>query len=249
MKKTLALLSILSTLSMADVIGGEINLGYYNHTPNGSAQYNGDILKLEDTLKLENEGDMFIKAYIEHPLPILPNIKIGYTSFKHSGTGTVTDAFTFGDKIFSPNAKIDTSFDLEMYDLTLYYELLDNWLNLDVGVNIKYIDGVLRVKGTNLITQQIVDESTDFQVPVPMLYAKVRFDVPTTDVSFQAEGNYVTYDGHTFYDAEAGIRYTFLLGLGVEAGYKTIKLKINDIEGLTMDADFSGAYGKLVWDF
>ncbi len=249
MRKTLALLSIISTLSLSDVIGGEINLGYYNHIPNGSAQYKGDVLKLEDGLKFENEGDIFIKAYIEHPLPIIPNIKIGYTNFKHSGAGTVSDGFTFGDKIFSPNVDIKTNLDLEMYDLTLYYELLDNWLNFDVGVNLKYIDGVLNVKGTNLVTKQLIDESTDFQVPIPMLYGKVRLDVPATDLSFQVEGNYVTYDGHTLYDAEAGVRYTFVLGLGLEAGYKTIKLKLNDIDGLSMDADFSGAYGKLVWDF
>lgn len=249
MKNIFILISIISSFSLADVIGGELNIGYYNHAPSGTAQYQGDIIDLENDLKWESEGDIFVKAYIEHPLPIIPNIKLGYTSFGHEGSGSVNKSFQFGGKNFNLNSDIDTKFDLEMYDLTLYYEILDNWINLDVGVNVKYIDGILSVKGTNLLTNQIINESTDFQVPIPMLYAKARLDVPTTDLSFQAEGNYVTYDGHTFYDAEAGIRYTFLLGLGLEAGYKTMKLEIVDIDDLNMNADFSGAYGKLVWDF
>jgi len=243
MKKSIALLTIATTLGMADMIGGEINIGYYNHAPSGTAQYKGDVIGVEKNLKWESEGDMFVKAYLEHPLPVIPNIKVGYTSFGHEGSGSVKSAFKFGGQSFNLNSNIDTTFDLEMYDLTLYYELLDNWINVDAGVNVKYIDGALSVKSA---TQ---NESTDFQVPIPMVYAKVRFDVPTTDLSFQAEGNYISYDGNTFYDAEVGARYTLALGLGFEAGYKTMKLEIDDIDDLSMNADFSGAYGKLVWDF
>jgi len=243
MRKALLFLALLTSLSRADVIGGELNLGYYNHTPTGTAQFQGDVLKLEDTLKWESEGDMFIKAYLEHPLPIIPNIKIGYSDFSHAGEGSVNKSFTFGGETFNTDRKIETKFDLKMYDLTLYYELLDNWINIDAGVNIKYIDGELSVKSGSR------EKSTDFQVPVPMLYGKVRLDIPATDLSFQVEGNYITYNKNTFYDAEIGARYTLALGLGIEAGYKTMKLDIQEIDDLSMESDFSGAYGKLVWDF
>lgn len=244
MKKTLALLTLASSLSMADMLGGEINLGYYNHAPSGTAQYQGNTIDTEKDLKWSDANDLFVKAYFEHPLPIIPNIKVGYTKFSHTGSGSVDTAFTFGNKTFNVNSNIDTNFDLKMYDLTLYYEILDNWLNADVGVNVKYIDGSIAVK--SLLQGE---EKTDFQVPIPMLYAKARFDVPTTDLSFQAEGNYVSYDGNTLYDAEIGARYTFVAGLGLEAGYKTLKLKLDDVDDTSMDTDFSGAYGKLVWDF
>jgi outer membrane protein len=120
---------------------------------------------------------------------------------------------------------------------------LDNWLNLDVGLNIKYLDGSINIKSTT------ENENNDFNVPIPMLYTKARLDVPTTDLSFQLEGNYISYDGNTLYDLELGARYTFALGFGVEGGYKAFKLKIDDIDDLSMDADFNGIYGKLVWDF
>lgn len=244
MKKVLVLATIMTTFSLGDIIGGEVNIGYYNHAPSGTLQSQGDVIDIKDTLKWDDEADIFAKAYFEHPLPLVPNIKIGYSDFGHSGSGLVNSAFNFSGQTYTIGSSIDSSFDLKMYDLALYYELLDNWVNLDVGVNVKYVDGSVRIKSDTGLS-----EVTDFQVPIPMLYAKARFDVPTTDLSLQVEGNYVSYDGNTLYDAEAGIRYTFLLGVGLEAGYKTMKLKLDNIDDLSMDSDFSGAYGKLVWDF
>jgi len=243
MKKFLAVVTLLSSVSMADIIGGEVNLGYYEHTPSGTVQYDGDIIDIEKTLGWKKENDMFLKAYIEHPLPIIPNIKLGYTEFSHSGSERPTGNIHWGGKIFSVTDQLDSSFDLKMYDVALYYEILDNWLNADVGINIKYVDGSIDIKSTT------EHEQATFSTPIPMLYAKARVDVPATDISFQVEGNYVSYDGNTLYDVEAGIRYTLALGLGIEAGYKGMKLKLDDIDDLSMDTDFSGAYGKLVWDF
>ena len=243
MKKILTLTMILSSLSIADFIGGELNVGYYSHSPSGTASYDGDIIDMKKDFKLEDESDLFLKAYIEHPLPIIPNIKVAYTSFSHKGTGTVSDSFIWGNQSFKINDRLESNFDLDIYDIALYYEILDNWLNADVGINIKYIDGFIGASSTT------IDESSKFQLPIPMLYAKAKFDIPTTDLSFQVEGNYVSYDGHTLYDVEAGARYTFMLGLGIEAGYKALNLTIDDIDDTSFDADFSGIYGKLVWDF
>jgi outer membrane protein len=241
MKKIVLATMVATTFGMADFIGGELNLGYYSHSPSGTATYKDDRVDIEDDLKWDSSGDIFLKAYLEHPVPIIPNIKVGYTNFSHSGNGEVT-AFSWGD-IINITDDIDTKLDLEMYDITLYYEILDNWLNLDVGLNIKYLDGSINIKSTT------ENENNDFNVPIPMLYTKARLDVPTTDLSFQFEGNYISYDGNTLYDLELGARYTFALGFGVESGYKAFKLKIDDIDDLSMDADFNGIYGKLVWDF
>ena len=243
MKKTLILATLLTTFSQADFLGGEVNIGYYNHAPSGTVTYDGDTIDIEKDLQWNSQNDVFVKAYFEHPLPIIPNIKVGYTAFTHTGDGKASKDFTFGGVGFTVTDKLKTNLDLKMYDVALYYELLDNWVNVDAGINVKLIDGTLNVKTSTK------DETSSFNAPIPMLYAKARFDVPTTDLSFQVEGNYVSYDGSTIYDAEAGVRYTFALGLGLEAGYKTMKLKLNDIDDTSMDSDFSGAYGKLVWDF
>lgn len=243
MKKILTLLLLLTTLSMADFIGGEVNVGYYSHSPSGTSTYDGDTIEIEKDLKLKDEADLFLKAYIEHPLPIIPNIKVAYTSFSHKGNGVIDNSFVWGDKSFRIGSQLESHFDLDIYDVALYYEILDNWLNADVGINIKYIDSSIGA------SSRTIDESAKFTLPIPMLYAKARLDIPTTDLSFQVEGNYLNYNDHKFYDVEAGARYTFMLGFGVEAGYKALNLTIDNIDDTSFDADFSGLYGKLVWDF
>ena len=250
MKKIVASIAFLGTVAMADMIGGEFNIGYYQHTPNGTLQYQGDNIDLKDDFKWKDEGDVFAKLYIEHPIPLLPNIKLGYSSFGHSGSGTLNKSITFSNKNYAVNSKVDSTFDLDMYDLTFYYEIVDIGFDLDLGLNIKYLDGSVSAKGVTVGTPPtVIDESTTFNVPVPMLYAKARVPLPGTDIAFQAEGNYISYSGNQFYDLEAGVRYTLALGLGLEGGYKAMKIKLDDVNDMSLDSTFSGAYAKVVWDF
>ena len=248
MKKIVASVIFLGTSVIADTIGGELNIGYYEHAPSGTVKYQGDSINLKDDFKWKSESDVFAKLYIEHPIPALPNIKLGYSSFGHAGSGVLSNNITFSNQTYALNSQVDTKFDLDMYDITFYYEVVDSGLDLDLGLNVKYIDGSISAVGRDA-TSATLNESTSFNVPVPMLYAKARVPVPSTDISFQAEGNYISYSGNQFYDFEAGVRYTFALGLGLEGGYKSMKLKLNDVDDLNLDSTFSGAYAKLVWDF
>jgi len=245
MKKIL-LLGVLSTFSMADMfLGGEINIGAYTHSPKGFISFQGTNIDIVDTLKWENETDVFASFYFEHPIPIIPNIKLGYSTLVHNGAGGVDKEFEFAGKRFKEGFSITTGIDIKMLDATLYYELLDNWISVDFGVTAKYIEGNSYIYSK----RDVLDESTDFKVVMPLAYSKIRFEIPTTDIALQVEGNYLTYNGDILYDVEAGIRYTVLLGVGAEVGFKSTKLKIDDIEGFNIDSDFSGVYGKLVWDF
>ena len=242
MKQILALLTIASSLTMADFIGGEIDLGYYTHAPSGTAQNGSDEVNIENDLKWKEESDVFFKAYFEHPIPLIPNIRLGYTGFTHEGSGTASKSlFSWGEIDLSDD--VYTKLDLNIYDVSLYYELLDNWLSFDVGVNIKYLNGSIDVDSTTKHEHNSID------LPIPMLYAKGRVDIPATDLSFQAEGDYISYGNNSIYDLELGARYTIALGFGVEAGYKSFKIKIDNVNDISMDADFSGLYGKVVWDF
>lgn len=244
MQKLLTSIVLCSTLSVADFIGGEFNLGYYNHAPNGTASYKGDTFDLENDLKLDTQSDIFFKGYIEHPIPFLPNIKVGYTNFTHSGKGKIANDFNFGNYTFKAKQNLESHLDLNIYDLAFYYEILDNWVNLDLGINVKYLSGEMSAE--TLVTGK---ETSELSLALPLLYVKARFDVPTTDLSFQLEGNYLTYDGHELLDLEVGARYTFTAGLGLEVGYKTFSLVLDEIDDTSMNADFSGVYGKVVWDF
>ena len=83
-----------------------------------------------------------------------------------------------------------------------------------------------------------------------MVYGKVRFTLPVTDLSFQLEANAISYWDITAYDYELSARYTLVMGLGLEAGYKAFHLNSDDlVNGFNADMDFAGPYAAVLWDF
>ncbi len=243
----------------ADSIGGEISLGFYNHSPSGYASYTDPFLKhigttadLEETLHWTHETDLMLKAYIEHPMPMLPNIKLALTNLSHEGEGSV-NSFTWGSIDIPFGGSIENSFDMTKYDLTLYYELLDNWAEIDIGATLGYLDGniaVTALAGFSTLPKLSQTESIDFSIFLPTLYGKARFTIPTTDLSFQFEGDIFSYDKTSYYTYEASIRYTFSMGLGIEGGWKSLHFDSTDLtDGLILDMDFNGPYATIVWDF
>jgi len=260
MLKKLTLTSLLASgVLYADTLGGEFFIGMYSHTPSGYASYTdpylgriGTTADLEDTLHWERNENIFLKAYIEHPVPLLPNIKLSFTQLSHDGEGTVDDDFVWGGIHIPTFGNIENSLDIKKYDLTLYYELLDNWVEADAGVTLGYIDGHIDMTAlTGMSTHSLSHtEYTDFSLFMPTLYGKVKLNIPNTDISLQLEGDLLSYDDTTFYNYELSARYTFSMGLGIEAGYKALHLKSEDlVDGLVVDMDFDGPYAALIWDF
>ncbi|SFZ97352.1 hypothetical protein MNB_SV-5-281 [hydrothermal vent metagenome] len=252
MKKVsiLALLCITSTY--ADIIGGEISVGTYAHNPSGTASYSipqvgiGSEASLEETFGWETDNDFMFKAYIEHPIPFIPNFKLGHTHFKHSGSGLSKD-FTWGNLVdFS--GKLDSSIDMGMTDATAYYEVLDNYIELDLGLTLRYLFGDITLTPTT--TASTVSDLTSYSILVPMVYGKVRLNIPSTNFAVQLETNVANYSDTTLYDYEIGVRYTFSSGLGIESGIKALHLESTDlVDGLNMDLDENGFYASVLWDF
>ena len=263
MIKKLTLTALLASSTLyADIIGGEISLGMYSHSPSGSASYTlpsqlpNPAIDLEDDMGWDDETDIILKAYFEHPVPFFPNVKVAYSNFSHAGQGIV-EGFSWGS-IIDLNGEIDTSLDFQMYDLTLYYELLDNVVEVDAGLTLRYLDGDIAVRtlaNVDLpllpsLSAELLNESTNFDLWIPMLYGKARFNIPSTDISLQLEANAISYEETTFYDYELSVRYTLAMGLGLEGGYKSIHLDSEDLySGLVIDMDSAGPYAAVIWNF
>jgi hypothetical protein len=119
-------------------------------------------------------------------------------------------------------------------------------------LTLRYIFGDIAVTPVMSYATPINGETTSFSALTPMVYSKLRFNIPSTDIALQAEGNFISYNDNTFYDYELGIRYTFTFGLGIEGGYKVIHLDSSSLaveDSLSMQLDENGFYGSLVWDF
>ena len=239
-----------AALSYADSVGGEVSAGIFSHSPSGVLSYelplssqqidSGEILGWEDT------QNIMIKASLEHPLPLLPNLKLGYSKISFDASASV-QSLDWG-ALNGYDGSIESGFDLTMHDVTLYYELLDNWVSIDTGITARHLDGAVFLETQNPLLSY--GKSVGFDTWIALLYLKGRIEVPATDLSFQMEANALALSDTSMYDLELSARYTVMLGLGIEGGYRAVSLdSYTLVPGLDMDLDFSGPYAAIVWDF
>lgn len=197
-------------LANADVLGLGANVSYWDSDFSGDVINNGSAVDVEENLNLDSDSNVNVTAFFEHPIPVLPNVRVNYTSISQSGSGNV-GAGGFDD--IGANSSVDSELDIEQLDATFYYEVLDNWVNLDLGLTARKLDSelVLRDKTSGQVSNTSVD------AVVPMGYAAVRFDLPFTGVSVGAEGNVISYDGDSLQDFNAYGQYELAM-LQVRAG-------------------------------
>ncbi len=249
MKKITMLSLGLATLLNADILKVELGLGIWSVSPNGNITYQNVTNDLENDLDFDGKTLPYLYADLQHPIPVLPNLRLEYTNITTDGNPT---AFRFGSFDFSGN--INSKIELQTIDFILYYNLWDTaGLNVDFGLDIKYIDGFARVQGeANGLTQT---EEADFKAPIPHLYGNIRYDLPIVDLGVETSLKYLTFNGASSYDWILKADYNFFGGFKLEAGYRTQGIKIptdvmNDYDlDTALDYDFSGPFVGLNYTF
>lgn len=241
MLSTAALLS--SFTLRADVLGAEVGIGSWWMEPTGTLNYRGDNADLENDLHLSDQSNLFAWIAFEHPTPILPNVKLVYTRLETDGDGVVSRSFQFGSILVNLNQRVVSDLKLNQGDVILYYELLDNWVSLDAGLNLKILDGEAQ-----LVTATS-REQTDFTAVVPQLYAMARFDLPLTGLSAAGSVAGISYSGSRIVDLNLSLRYTFDPGFAIEGGWKQQDLVLDDVDDITSDIKLKGPYIAVALDF
>jgi outer membrane protein len=231
--------------ALADAVGVYIGVGGWDHQPKGTIQYQGNPVDVENDLHLTNRQEAFGWVAIEHPVPLLPNVKLSATKATTGGRGTVAASFTFGGVTFNVNENVDSELSLDQQDAILYWQLLDNVVSLDLGLDIKHVNGDARVK--SLSTG--MTSSASFNGYVPLLYGNVAISFPLTGLSAGVEGSAVSYDGKSVYDFTGKVSYETKFRVGVEGGYKRQQLKLNDLDGVSSDIRLDGPYAAVFVHF
>ncbi len=245
-KLLISALFLLPTFACADdVLGIYAGVGYWAQNIEGFVDYEGTNVGLEDDLKLENDSGLTFYLAVEHFVPMLPNVKIQHSKINTTGSHVVEDSFEFGGVTYSINESIDSKFQLNDTDLILYYEILDNWVNFDVGLDIKVLNSDVQIY--SYTTTDTTSKS--FDVAVPMLYAKAQIDIPATGFYISGEGSAIEYDGSGVSDFRVMAGYEFDYGLGFELGWRQFSIDIDDADGLTADISVEGVFGNLRYHF
>ena len=240
----LAALSIPFT-AHADTLSISAGAGIWNTSPTGSFQKKGDptAVNIKDDLFWSDETQGYFYATLEHPVPIIPNVRIMATNIEQSGSGNT--AFVFDGTTYTGNVTND--FSIETVDLIAYYEILDNVVSLDIGLNVRSLKVDYTITGTEPITSTSVTTSDSISETIPMLYALVGAS-PIPDLIISGELSYVAYDGSTISDFTAKVAYTTSFFVGLEAGYRKQQYTFSDVSStdadLSFDGVFAGAYLK-----
>lgn len=210
----------LSGLAQADVIGVKGDLSYWAY----DGQANMAAQTAASDQDFERKGAAQLSLAIEHPVPLIPNAKIRYVNLK-----TQTENEVAGQPVYDIN--------MDHADFILYYEILDNIVNADVGVGATTLNGHV----TTLALSK-----TDIDKTVPVIYATAGAKLPFTGLSAKGEVLYSNFNDAKITDAQAELQYNFidnlLVDVGLKAGYRILDIKLDDYEKNDLKFNFKGPY-------
>lgn len=178
---------------------------------------------------------------LEHPIPLLPNIKVRENELVTQGAVTLNQDFTYNGQGYTANTTLDSTVDLSHTDFTLYYEIFDNdLLSIDLGVTAKKVDGLLAVRDAQ------TENSLQSDGWIPTGYAQVRVGIPATDLTIYGLANAISVDDSSIRDMEAGIEYRLVenlaIDLNLQLGYRDITIELDDLDDIYSDLQFKGPY-------
>lgn len=206
-----------------------------------TGQLDDGISVEDDGLNLDSENGQQLTVFFEHPVPLIPNVKLMRTSLEVEGEGSIDG--NFGGEDF--NGEVASTFDLSHNDLTLIWglPLPIPFVDFNFGLTARQFDGVAEI--TELSGNQPANEAVDLDFTMPLLYGEVKVDTPF-GIYGQIDVNYIAYGDNEAQDLSYGIGYTLpipLVDLGLEAGYRSLSLKTDeDLADIEMDTEVKGTY-------
>ena len=231
----------LSPSASADTV-----FGVYAGAGSWLQDYRGEIasgitkLDVEDDLAIGEEQNNVFYLAIEHPIPVLPNVRFAYARFDAQDQSTLTRTVDFNGVIFPNGTDIETLVDMTQGDAVFYYELVDTVVSLDLGMAARYVEGETEIVSAG-------DESTaQFEAWLPMLYAKTRLNLPLRGLWIGGEALGVAYDDESMVDATAHFGWRSPFGVGIELGYRWYTLDLGEHGDLdSAQVDVSGPFAAL----
>lgn len=241
-KQLFCLIAVALPLSAnADALSLSAGAGAWNADPSGSFKTTSDTtaVDVKEDLFWDTETNGYAFITLEHFVPIVPNARLMLTNIDQSGSGNADFRFDGVDYL----GEVNNDFSIQALDLLLYYEVLDNVVSLDLGLNVRKLTVDYTI--TDVTTSTVSTDS--FDETVPMLYVLVGGS-PWPDLIISGELSYVAYSGSSISDFTAKVAYTTNFFVGFEAGYRQQKYEFDDVSEtdakLDFDGVFAGAYLK-----
>ncbi|MCH8142042.1 MAG: TIGR04219 family outer membrane beta-barrel protein [Proteobacteria bacterium] len=250
MLKNVANYGWIIVLLLTGPVYGDTVFGIYAGAGSWQQSFSGDVtsgttqVDVEDDLALEDENNNIFYLALEHGVPVLPNLRVQHAKVAVSGDSTLTRTIEFNGTIFNLTDAVVTDVEISQTDLVLYYEVLDNVVSLDIGMAVRKVEGFFEIATTLEVAR------AEFDGVLPLLYGRVRADLPLTGLWLGAEVQGLGYDGNRLIDANAQVGWESPLGLGVEGGWRMFQFELADFDDFSsVSLDISGPYFALNFHF
>ncbi|ASM48819.1 hypothetical protein PESP_a0585 [Pseudoalteromonas espejiana DSM 9414] len=251
--KKYCLAAALSMACLAPAAQADTLLGLYVGVDGWKSDNEGQFSYKDNAPQDFNfEDETFVSYYaaLEHPVPLVPNLKLKYTELELNGSATLTDTFSFNGSDYVVGTTANTLSDLTHIDYILYYEIFDNDLiSIDLGLNAKQFDGDIVVTGTTQQGGTNFSETVDFSGLVPLAYGRAEAGLPFTGLSVFFEGSFLAIDDSKVQDYQVGVAWELIDNLAVDvavkAGYRSMTLELDDVDDINTDIDASGPFAGI----
>lgn len=243
----LALLLVPVTVPAAGLplIDVRAEVGHWGATPKGTVASGDDDFDVEDDLGFDRKGANTFMAEFEHPVPVLPNVRLRHSRLDDESRSTATTTREFGPAQFQTNEDIRSTYDLRMTDATFYYSPVDNWVSLDLGITARRVNVDVLMENQDTGDRERAGGS----LWLPMGHIGGRVDLPFTGVYASGEVNAINSGGERLRDARASLGWEMTSNFGLEFGYRQLNLDIDEVDDLRADVDFEGPFATATLRF
>lgn len=228
-----------SSASAAMLLGFGVEADYMRPVVSGHFNYTNGPLNSQTNLD-STDNTYQVGAYFEHFVPLIPNVRVDYTPM--SLTTTTTLKAQAAGMSFDLTKPATNKLQVKQLDITPYYEILDNIVSLDIGLTLRGIEAFVgTTQGLNY-----TDDAT--HAVIPMGYVAAEVILPFTGLRANADLKYIKINGNLLQDAKIKATMKLPFGLGVEAGYRYEKLKIDQF-GINSDVNMKGPFAGLSYNW
>jgi outer membrane protein len=240
LKKIVSVLVLsLPCTAMADVLYGVyIEAGGRQATTVTDLSYGSDTNYF--SMDSVDHSNQFISVRIEHLVPVIPNFRVAREEYSLSSR-VASQGFTFNDKTYANEFSSNVS--MVESTATVYYEILDNWISLDVGFSVKniHLGADFSDDGGG------AGESIDLYVPA--VYLNAEFAVPVTGliVGVTVEGLQIQDQEYSVLDAYVGYEFLnlTLVDFTFKIGVQKKTFTIDDVSSFDLNLDQESVYASL----
>ncbi len=221
----LLLLSSYCSYAQADFIGVNIDANNWFYDTTAQSQY------YKTQTEFPTNNALQVSLAFEHAVPILPNVKVKYTQLSN-------DVKSKGGVLPADHTELTNS------NYLLYYKVLDNAVNLDVGFGVTQLQGQLNLFRSKTYEKYTLDGNAAAG------YVQLGAKLPLTGLSTRAEYTYSQALDVKVQDAQAEIQYDFLrkkklANVGAKVGYRYMTVDMDAGGQLKSKQEFRGPYAGL----